>query len=170
MSKSPKTAKMYARVHPWVKEWFDNQKNYNAADALAYVAQKKGDALELLKMKLAVLEEERDNKQMEVIELEMAIEDIVKEIYRLSPDDVEDEFIVNVLDDVVVSIATKLFNQYGVDYNIVELLNNSNRVKGLRRESNKLGVDLDVFKNMIIVEYNKLCQTSVSDISAEDLN
>ena len=170
MSKSPKTAKMYARVHPWVKEWFDNQKNYNAADALAYVAQKKGDKLELLKMKLAVLEEERDNKQMELIELEMAIEDIVKEIYRLSPDDVEDEFIVNVLDDVVISIATKLFNQYGVDYNIVELLNNSNRVKGLRRESNKLGVDLDVFKNMIIVEYNKLCQTSVSDISAEDLN
>ena len=168
--KNPKTAKMYARVHPWVKEWFDNQDNYNAADALTYVANKKGDALELLKMKLKVFEEARDEKQMEIIELEIAIEDISKEIYRLSPDDVEDELIVHVLDDVVVSIATRLFNQYGHAHSIEELLIDEKRIKGLRREANKLGVDVDEFKGMIISEYNKLCQTSVSDVSTENLN
>lgn len=168
--KTPKTAQMYARVHPWVKEWFDNQENYNAADALAYVASKKGDKLELLKMRLKVLEEERDEKQMDLIEIEMSIDELVKEIYRLSPDDVEEEFIVNVLDDVVVSIATKLFNQYGVDYSIENLLNNTNRIKGLRTEASKLGVELGDFKRMIIVEYNKLCPTPMSDISSTNLN
>lgn len=168
--KVPKTSKMYARVHPWVKEWFDNQDDYTAADALTYVASKKGDSLELLKMKLKVLEDLRDEKQMEIIELEMIMDDIVKEIYRLSPDDVEEEFIVNVLDDVVVSIATRLFNQYGPSYSIEDLLNNSNRIRGLRSEANKLGVDFDDFKSMIVFEYNKLCPTSKSDISSEDLN
>lgn len=167
--KNPKTAKMYARVHPWVKEWFDNQDNYNAADALTYVADKKGDALELLKMRLKFLEDELQEKQMELIELEMAIENVSKEIFRLSPDDVEEEFIVHVLDDVVVSIATRLFNQYGNSHTIEEILNNSNRIKGLRSESNKLGVDFKEFKSMIILEYNKLCQTLVSDISTENL-
>ncbi|WP_458454150.1 hypothetical protein [Methanobrevibacter sp.] len=170
MSKrNPKTAKMYARVHPWVKEWFDKQDNYNAADALTYVANKKGDALEILKMRLEVLEKERDEKQMEVIELEMSIERIAKEIYKLSPEDVEEEFIIHVLDDVVVSIATRLFNQYGDAHGIEELLNNPSRIKGLRSEAHKLGVDLEDFKSMIIFEYNKLCQTSVSDISSENL-
>ena len=168
--KNPKTAKMYARVHPWVKEWFDNQEKYNAADALTYVANKKGDSLELLKMRLKVLEAERDEKQMELIELEMAIEDISKEIYRLSPEDVEDEFIIHVIDDVVVSIATRLFNQYGDSHSIEELLNNQSRIRGLRSEANKLGVDVEDFKSMIILEFNKLCQTPLSDISTENLN
>lgn len=168
--KNPKTAKMYARVHPWVKEWFDNQDNYNAADALTYVANKKGDALELMKMKREVLVKERDRTQMDLIELEMNIEKLDKEIYRLSPDDVDDEIVIHVLDDVVVSIATRLFNQFGHLHSIEELLNNKNRIKGLRSESNKLGVDFEDFKSMIIFEYNKLCQTSLSDVSTEDLN
>ena len=168
--KSPKTARMYARVHPWVKDWFDNQKGYTAADALSYVASKKGSKLELLKMKLQVLEEKRDEMQMDLISIEMSIDEISKEIFRLSPDDVEDEFVVNVLDDVVVSIATKLFNQYGPSYSIEDLLNNSNRVKGLRSESTKLGVELDEFKMMIVNEYNKLCHTQMSDISSEDIS
>lgn len=168
--KNPKTAKMYARVHPWVKEWFDNQDNYNAADALTYVANKKGDALELMKMKREVLVKERDEAQMALIELEMSIEKLDKEIYMLSPDDVDDEIVIHVLDDVVVSIATRLFNQFGHLHSIEELLNNKNRIKGLRSESNKLGVDFEDFKSMIIFEYNKLCQTSMSDVSTEDLN
>ena len=168
--KNPKTERMYARVEPWVKDWFDNQRDYNAADAIAYVASKKSDPLELLKMKLHVLEKERDEKQMDLISVEMEIEDISKEIYRLSPEDVDEEFVINVLDDVVVSIATKLFNQYGHMHSIDELFNNSNRVKGLRSEANKLGVDLEEFKSMIAVEYNKLCPTSMSDISSEDTN
>lgn len=167
--KNPKTAKMYARVHPWVKEWFDKQDNYNAADALTYVANKKGDALELLKMKREVLVKERDETQMSLIELEMGIEELDKEIYKLSPVDVDDEIVIHVLDDVVVSIATRLFNQFGNDYSIDELLNNHNRIKGLRSESNKLGVDFNDFKSMIIFEYNKLCQTLVSDVSTENL-
>ena len=168
--KNPKTAKMYARVHPWVKEWFDNQDNYNAADALTYVANKKGDSLELLKMRLKVLEAERDEKQMELIELEMTIEDISKEIYKLSPEDVEEEFIIHVVDDVVVSIATRLFNQYGDSHSIEEILDNPSRIKGLRSEASKLGVDVDDFKSMIIMEYKKLSPTSMSDISTENLN
>lgn len=167
--KNPKTSKMYARVHPWVKEWFDEQDNYNAADALTYVANKKGDALELLKMKREMYVKERDETQMALIELEMAIEEMDKEIYRLSPDDVDDEIVIHVLDDVVVSIATRLFNQFGHTRSIEEILNNGNRIKGLRSESNKLGVDFENFKSMIVLEYNKLCQTSVSDVSTENL-
>ena len=169
-NKNPKTSRMYARVQPWVKMWFDNQDNYNAADALAFVASQKGDPLELLKMKLQVLEKERDEAQIDLIILERTIDEVVKEIYRLSPDDVEEEFLVNVLDDVVFSIATRLFNQYGHLHSIDELLNNGNRIKGLRSEATKLGVDFNVFKGMIATEYNKLCQTPMSDISTEDLN
>ena len=168
--KNPKNAKMYARVHPWVKEWFDNQTDYNAANALEYVASKKGDSLELLKMKLKYFESQRDDLQMDLIAIEMTIEDIQKEIYKLSPVDCEDEFVVNILDDVVVSIATRLFNQYGHAHSIDELLSNDKRVKGLRSEATKLGVDLEEFKKKIIFEYNKLCPTEVSDISSENLN
>lgn len=168
--KTPKTSKMYARVHPWVKEWFDEQKDYNAANALEYVASKKGDSLELLRMKLKHFEAQRDEVQMELISIEMTIEEIEKEIYRLSPDDCEDDFVVNILEDVVISIATRLFNQYGHAHSIDELLNNERRVKGLRSEANKLGVDLEEFKERIIFEYNKLCHTCVSDISSENLN
>ena len=143
--KSPKTARVGGRVHPKYKQMLD-ESPYNAADAVEYFCKEMMKPERFLMIQKEHLEKEIEDDKLDLIEKEMELEKINKELeeeYMLSISATKAEAINNVLDqwrisNIGHSRKVSLKNYLDINEHILVV------------EAKRCGMDLNDFKEEVL--------------------